>query len=292
MRLVRQLLGGAAVTCASCCACSGSGVEPSIESEPVQMRVVATVERQSLSGQAQSQDLSVLLSILRMPQSVNGDRLLRLMGLHNDLPAIGACEVIDLANRSSPSLSSMERVEFLDVGEVTVTSGKRSLRLARQAFPTVTDFISGVIYTSRDRNADLLPLDSRLSLSARGSGRLKGFALEVGDIPPLEKVTLDNAPLAAQSRISAADPFELHWQPGAAGDLLWVEFGANAGRKTVSCVFDDDAGSATIPGGMTDEQGEARITLHRLHQDEISIAGFDRAEIRFDSRLSQVVLMN
>ena len=103
----------------------------------------------------------MLLSVLKIPQSVNIDRSLKLMGLRTDLPPAGSCEVVDLSNRASPALSSVEHIEFLDVGDVSVTSGKRSMRLARQAFPTVTDFIAGVVYTSRDKNADLLPLRRR-----------------------------------------------------------------------------------------------------------------------------------
>jgi hypothetical protein len=287
--MLRGLLGIGVAACAANVACSGPAAEPSLENEPVRTHVVATVERQSVAGHASSEDLTLLLSVLRIPQSVNGDRLLKLMGLRNDLPALGNCEVIDLSNRVSPALSSVERIEFVDVGDVSVISGKRSLPLARQAFPTVTDFIAGVVYTSRDKNADLLPLDAGLSIRARGRGKLKGFNVEIADLPRLEKIVLDGSPLSTVSRLALLNAFELRWENGAPGDVVWVEFGSNSGHKIVSCAFDDALGNARVPGGIADEVGEARLTLHRLHRARVALQGFDRAEIRFDSRVSQTL---
>jgi hypothetical protein len=291
VRALRRLLGLAVAVLAAASACSGPAPEPPIESEPTRIHVVATVERQSVQGHATSEELAVLLSVLKIPQSVNEDRLLRLMGLRTDLPPLGSCEVIDLANRASPSLSSVERIEFLDVGEVSVTSGKRSMRLARQAFPTVTDFIAGVVYTSRDKNADLLPLEEGLSVRARGIGKLKPFTVDIADRPRLDKLFLDGAPLSTVNRLAALNPFELRWEPGVAGDVLWLEVGANSGHKVVSCAFDDTLGSARVPGGMTDELGETRLSLHRLHHAKLNLPGLDAAEIHFDSRLTQPVLL-
>jgi hypothetical protein len=282
-----RMLGNVAAAMAASVGCSGPAAEPPIENEALRTHVVATVERQSVSGQTDSDDLSVLLSVLRMPQSVNADRSLRLMGLRTELPPLGNCEVIDLSSRASPALSSVERIEFLDVGDVAVTSGRRALPLARQAFPTVTDFIAGVVYTSRDKNADLLPLDSGLTIYARGTGKLKPFAVTVADLPRPTGIILDGVPLAAVSRLSVVDSFELRWDAGSVGDTLWLEFGATSGHKFASCAFDDAAGQAHVPGGLTDELGETRIVLHRLHSAALKLAGFDRAEMRFDSRVVQ-----
>lgn len=296
---IRGLLGTAATAIAAvtaiavATACAGpAGPEPSLENEPSRTHVVATLERQTVSGQATQGDLSILLSVLRIPQSLNGDRLLRLMGLRADLPPPGSCEVIDLTNRASPSLSSVERIEFLDVGDVSVVSGGRSMRLARQAFPTVTDFIAGVVYTSRDKNDGQLPLDAGVLIRARGSGKIRPFAVEIAHRPALNQVLLDGAPFSSVHRLSVVNGFELRWDAGAAGDVLWLEWSANDGRKMVSCAFDDAAGLARVPGGMTDEFGESRLTLHRLHSARIDVPAVDAAEIQFDSRLTQLVTLH
>jgi hypothetical protein len=282
------MLNKAAVTGVTAVACSGPAIEPSLETEPTRTYVVASVERHSQSDQLRGEDFSVLLSVLKVPQFINGDRLLRLMGLRSDLPPVGTCEVIDFSNRASPSLSSLERVELLDVGDVDVLSGTHSTRLARQAFPTVTDFISGVVYTSRDKSADSVPPDAGLSLRAKGNAKLRGFALELAAPPRIEQVTLDATPLPLVVRLTASAPFELKWQKGTPGDLIWLEFGTNSGRKVVSCAFDDAQGQATVPAAMTDETGEARLTLHRLRRDSMHLTGFDQAEARMDSRLTHV----
>jgi hypothetical protein len=251
--------------------------------------VVATIERQAVTGQPGLDELSILFSVLRMPEALNSSRLLRLMGLLADLPPLGTCEVVDLANRASPSLSSVERIDFLDVGDVTVASGQRKVRLARQAFPTVTDFISGVVYTTREKHADLLPLDGGLSMSAQGASKLRPFTVEISDVPRLERVQLDGVPLGQITRLSVDNPLELQWKAGAPGDVVWLEYGANSGRKVVSCAFDDAIGAAKIPGGLSSELGDARLTLHRIHGESVPLPGFDRADMRFDSRIAQPV---
>jgi hypothetical protein len=265
-------------------------MEPSMQNEPSRTHVVASVERQATAGQA-NDELSVLLSALRMPQTLNSNRLLRLIGLLTDLPPVGTCEVVDLANRASPSLSSVERIEFLDVGDVSVASGKRNVRLARQAFPTVTDFISGVVYATRDKHADLLPIDDGLSITARGASKLRPFTLEIQDLPRLERVQLDGVPLAQVTRVSLDNSFELQWVGGSAEDVVWLEYAANNGRKVVSCAFADAAGTAKVPGGLSFERGEARLMIHRLHSESITVPGFDRADVRFDTRFVQAVTL-
>lgn len=291
MRTILRVLGTSAVACtAGIGACSGPAVEPAIQNEPFRTHVVATVERHATAGQT-NDELSVLLSALRMPQTLNSNRLLRLMGLLTDLPPVGSCEVVDLANRASPSLSSVERIELLDVGDVSVASGKRTLRLARQAFPTVTDFISGVVYTTRDKHTDLLPANEGISIAARGASKLKPFTLEIRDVPRLERVQLDGVPLAQVTRLSLDTPFELQWASGSAEDVVWLEFAANNGRKVVSCAFADAAGNARVPGALSFERGEARLTIHRLHSESVTVPGFDRADVRFDTRIAQAVTL-
>lgn len=288
--ILRRLVGiVAAAHAAMVPACSGQTGDVASANEPSRTHLVATVEQQTSVGQTAPDELSVFLSVLKIPQSINSDRVLRLMSLRSDLPAVGNCEVIDLANRASPSLSRVERIEFVDIGDVTIASGKRSLRLARQAFPTVTDFISGVVYTSRDKHADLLPLDGRLTISARGASKLKPFSAEVRDVPRLERVQIDGTPLGQVVRISVDNAFELQWNKGAPGDVIWLEYAANSGRKVVSCAFDDSLGSARVPGALSTELGEARLTLHRLHRDSVSLPGFDQADIQFDTRVAQAV---
>jgi hypothetical protein len=289
---ILRWLGRATAVLAAAGSCSGPAAEPSLENEPSRTHVVVNVERQSLDGHHGSDDFSVLLSVLKIPQSLRGDRLLRLMGLRSDLPVLGTCEVVELANRASPSLSSVERIELLDVGDVSVTSGKQTVRLARQAFPTVTDFISGVVYANRDKTPDLTSPNSGFVLRARGAIRLKAFTVEVADLPPLDHVLVDDAPLSEVPRLDGDSSFELRWNRGAPGDVLWVEFACTTGHKVVSCAFDDALGNAKVPGGLNNERGEAHLTLHRLHQVPVDVSGFDHAEVRFDSRVTHTLTLH
>jgi hypothetical protein len=235
-------------------------------------------------------ETAVTFGALRVPPTVNSNRLLELMGLGLELPPVGSCELSDMRSHIAPALSSFERAELLDIGDLGLRIPAGPVKLTRQAFPTVTDFISGVLYTTRERLADS-PVGHEIRLYSTGSSSVVAFdvAVESAEFP--RGVTLDSAPIAEVSRISTLSNLDLRWEPGHAGDRIWVEIAANYGKKTWSCAFEDDKGHGVMTGVQSNEFGEGRLTVHRITSRPISVPPLDRAEVRTDMRLAQPIVL-
>ena len=229
-----------------------------------------------------------MFGLLRVPLAVNSNRLLQLMGMGHDLPPAGTCEVIDGSPISVPTLSGYERVELLDVGDMTVTAKGKTQRLSRQAFPTVTDFISGVLYTTRDNPSDFA-FAPELVIRARGSASVPVFTVSARTIDLPQPITIDNSPISELSRLNGLSGFEVRWAKGRPGDLIWIELGPITGKKTLSCTFADPQGTGVVPGMLLNTTGEGRLVFHRVSVQEVTVAAVDHAEVRFDVRFTQPV---
>jgi len=221
---------------------------------------------------------------------VNSNRMLRLMGMGHILPSVGSCEVVDSSTLSVPALSGYERVELLDVGDITVTSKGKTQRLSRQAFPTVTDFISGVLYTTRDSPASFT-IAPDLVVRARGSVSVPAFTVSARAVDPPQQITIDGNPIGELARLNTLSAFEVRWSKGRSGDWVWLELTPTTGNKTLSCAFDDALGLGVVPGMLVNSIGEGRLMFHRLSVQDVTVGTFDKAEVRFDVRIPQPVLL-
>jgi len=268
--------------------CSGSPADSSSNVEPTRTHAVFAIEQQ-LSSLTESQaEIAVMLGVLRVPVAINSDRLLRLMGMGHEMPPVGTCEVVDEAHATRTALSSYERVELLDVGDVTLSTSGKTRKLSRQAFPTITDFISGVLYTTREPASDFTVARS-MALRTHGSSATPAFTFSVDAVAPPEQILLDGSSLGETTRLSIANTQDIKWTKGKKGDVAWVELGAVAGTKTISCAFDDSIGAGSIPNMLTSELGEGRITFHRVSIRPLNVANLDKVETRFDVHISQPV---
>jgi hypothetical protein len=279
-------------------ACSGSATDPVSLSEPTRTHAIISVEQQRLApatalsdastdGEVET-DTAIMFGLLRLPLTVNSSRMLQLMGLGQNLPTAGSCEVLDSTTVTAPALSGYERVELLDVGDITVTGKGKSQRLSRQAFPTVTDFIAGVLYTTRE-NPSGFTATPDLTVRARGSATIPAFTVSTKSVELPLRITIDGTPVNELSRLSSLSSFEVRWTQGRSGDLIWLELGPVIGKKNLSCAFNDSSGFGIVPGMQLNTTGDGRLVFHRLSVQEVTIGSVDRAEIRFDVRLAQPV---
>ena len=115
-----------------------------------------TVERSQTVGTSQTASAVALAGFVRVPAEVDARLATQLLGLELELPEIDGCQSVDRSEASGP-LAGMGQVEFLDAGDVSLSAREASTDLAPRAFPTVTDSISGVMYTTRGRAAGPVP---------------------------------------------------------------------------------------------------------------------------------------
>jgi hypothetical protein len=228
-----------------------------------------------------------LAGFMQVPAAVDVGSARELMGLELGLPEMGQCVTRALVHDSDQPVATQERLELLDVGDVSLVADGRSTTLAPRAFPTITDLISGVVYTTRDLSAEPLPAGVQYAVRTAG-GAVSAVDL-VGDAPrELAGVTVGGVPLADVTNISPAAPIDLTWTVGEAGDVVYVELSAD-GTDPAICAFQDDYGVGSIPSGAFAGSGPGRVSLHRFRAREFASEDIESAELRFDFELATSV---
>jgi hypothetical protein len=223
-----------------------------------------------------------LAGFARMPATVDSSAVLSLVGWSLDLPAPGQCAGRTGLRDPNTPLSPIDHVEFLDAGEVTLHTAGVGTTLAPHAFPTVTDWISGVVYTTRDRSAAALPAGTRYWVRASGGLGLSGLAVTTDAPATLEGLTVGGKALSALDEIPVTLPLEITWKAGTPGD--WLVVGATDLDATsgIWCTYRDEEGNATIPSNTITIRGRGKLSVRRVRSYPLGGSGLSRGELRFD----------
>lgn len=273
-------------------ACSGSTSSYTSDADRGTTHAIITVERRDALGGSGVSQAKAFASFVRTPPEVDAAAVTRVTGLDLDLPEVGECSTTG-SNRDALALSPLRRVELLAAGDVSLETPAGRVELAPHAFPAVTDVVSGVVYTTRDRAATL-PAGEPYALSAGGGPFLAPLAVSAEAPPALDAVSLDDAPLSPTSAFLRRDS-QLSWKRGGARDLVYVRLsGSDASQGATTCAFRDDAGKGTLPASVIPRSGPVQLSLHRLRSVALGSTpggGIDVGELRFDFELSTVVAL-
>ncbi len=247
---------------------------------------LVTITRTASAVTPEEVRADALATFSRLPVDANAGRALAAAGLSVDAPEAGACRKVVAGEAGATG--DLTRIELLDAGEVTVAAGGSVTTLAPRAFPTVTDSLAGVVYTTRDRAPE--PLPSGRTYTIATSGTLAGGAAALGPISAaapapaeLTDVRLGETPLAEVESLSAARDATLAWAAGSSGDRVLVVI--DAGTVTTECAFRDDAGTGAVPVALLPARGVATLAVHRLRQASFTDLGIAGGELRFDFAL-------
>jgi hypothetical protein len=244
-----------------------------------------SIERTVRAQELDAARAEAFAGVLQTPPEVDTSAVLKLTGLTRDLPAEGVCS--DGRDRSSLRLGPLSMVELLDAGDLVIDAGIPTT-LAPRAFPTVTDLVSGVVYTTRDRDAERLPAATDYRVSASG-GSFNAFSTQATAPSELEDVSVDGVALADVTGLSPRAPLAVSWLAGEKRDIVYVELTSESGQPALLCAFRDEAGSATIPTGLLPSAGSGTFGVHRLRTVEFQAVGLARAELRFDFEIETEV---
>ena len=269
--------------CALALGCTVETVDDSAQAQAGSTHALISIARQTSAAAPDDTRADAFAGFLRAPAGVDAASALRGAGLGVELPGLGECRKASTGD----SAVTLTRVELLEAGEVTLAAGGNVTTLALRAFPTVTDSISGVVYTTRDRASTPLPAASAYTFATTGSSSLGPLS---GDAPApaaLSGVLLGGEPLGDVEGIPAGEDLKLAWDPGSAGDRIYVELDQNA--ATTVCAFGDAAGEGSIPSSLLPVSGEASLAVHRLRQTAFTDDGLAHGELRFDFELSASV---
>jgi hypothetical protein len=266
-------------------ACSVTTAEDAAEAEAGSTHALVTVTRTASATAPEEVRADAFASFLRASATADAGSVLRGAGLSVELPAAGECHRTTLG-QALPA-GPVTRAELLDVGEVTLVAGGSVTTLAPRAFPTVTDSISGVVYTTRDRTAAPLPAGSSYTIATTGGSALGPLSGEGQAPAALAEVKLAGVAFAEVGTLPAGQEIELAWAAGSVSDRLYVEIDSDAGASL--CAFHDETGHGVVPAAFAPPLGEAVLSVHRLRQVRFSEVGLSRGELRFDFELSRSV---
>jgi hypothetical protein len=263
--------------------CSAEIEQFSTDAESGSTHALVSVERStSIDGATTRAD--AFAGFVRVPADVESRPLFELLGLVSALPQPGQCR--ERSANPNATLSTIGHVELLEAGEVVVGVGDSETSLAPHAFPSVTDAISGVLYTTRDRSSTGLPAGARYVVRTSGGAGISGIAVG-GDAPnELDAVQVNGRPLAEVTEVSTGRPIDLTWGPGTGNDLLYVELSSNEGKVSTICTFRDDAGAGSVAGAAFNGAGSGRLSLHRVRTAAFTSPGVDVGEVTFDFELA------
>jgi hypothetical protein len=260
----------------------GLETEAPEENESGSTHAVISIERSETADGLSSRG-EALAGFLNVPSLVDADSVMSLVGLGLNLPEVGSCLVGNAAPGTGP-LTETASVEFLEAGDVILEVAGSRERLAPYAFPTVTDSISGVLYTSRDRAADPLPTASRYTVSADGLG-----VRVAHDAPQaLEGVTASGLPLTEVGQVRIDGPLDLTWSVGAAGDVVYAELVSTRRANRSVCAFPDELGAGSVPTESFAPGDTGHLLIHRLrtHTFEVVEGLTAKGQLRFDFALA------
>lgn len=284
---LRCAYSGLLVSALAAGACSAQVDDYQSDSSVGSTHALITVERTASADAAGSLSAGALAGFVRVPSDVDPRLATQLIGLELDLPPVDTCRVLGDRGASS-SLAGMGHVEFLEAGSVSVSAAGSSTDLAPRAFPTVTDFISGVMYTTRERAAEPLPPDVPYTFRVSGGYEVPPLAVHASAPEPFAGVTVRGVPLAEAKTVVPGEPIDLTWSVGRTGDVVWLELGT-ADNASAVCVFRDEAGVGTVPASLFTGTGPGHISVHRTRTTSFAAQGLDRGVLRFDFELTASV---
>jgi hypothetical protein len=248
-------------------------------------RAVIAITRSAPAASPDEAHAEAFAGFLRTPAGADAKSAFVLAGLRLDLPPTGECR--KGARTDGAASSGLTSVELLDAGEVTVAAGGIVTTLAPRAFPTITDSISGVVYTTRDRAAAPLPAATAYTVAATGGSSLEALS-GFGQAPALlSGVELAGEPFGSSETVAARRELTLVWAPGTSGDRVYVEL--DAGSDSTLCSFADEVGHGTLPTSILPIQGTSTVSVHRLRESAFADAGLAQGALRFDFELSASV---
>lgn len=258
------------------------------DEEPGKMHAVLSVERSDAALSDAPGNASAVARFVSLPAVSDVNRVLTAAGVTLDLPPVDTC----LASGSQVELEpppAQGGVEFLEAGDVNITTADAVTPLVPHAFPTVGGFASGVLYTTKDRTSSALPAAQPYIISASGSGTMPALRAVVDAPKSPANVLVGGVPLGEVADLHTGSATEVTWNAGETSDLVYAELFAYDGSASVLCTFRDDAGAGTIVPDAFSGVGNGRIALHRVRLRHLDNASGASTDVRFDFQVGAAI---
>lgn len=278
-------------------ACSVAAEADETADERLVVHALVQVRRTEALGEEPRAD--ALAGLIRVPDTADAAEVFALAGLRDRLPPVGQCLSGGELTEASPTEAELglPSVELVPADTVQVLTPGGAHLLAPHAFPSVSDSIRGVIYTSRDQTAGSLPDGGRYEIVLRGAEGLENErAVHQGPGVPAG-ITIGGVPLAEVDSLTSPD-LDVTWTPSESTlDVLAARL--RTGEGTYTCAFRDSDGFGSLslveaaramPSFAEGREARGTLSLHRIRAEASAAPGDTSViEVRFDFSLAREV---
>jgi hypothetical protein len=268
-----RLVGVAAV--ATVAACAVERQEPN-EPQRDSIEALVSIERaEYLDGDEARAEAAAHFA--RIPSDLNAAALFEALGLVGEYPPLGECFIGD----SEPvEVPEDVFIDFVDGGDVVIRANGTETALSRHAVLSLSDVISGVVYTTQDRAAEPFPSGHVYRAISTGGEDLAPITLE-GEAPEtLDDVRLEGLAWEYLPDVPVNGPVEVSWAAGDHDDVIVIEFSSD-NAVYAQCAF-ADGGRAIVPAAAVPTTGNGYVSIRRLRVVDVETAHANGAELRFD----------
>ena len=284
------------VGCLTAAACAVETENYVADTDRGSTHAVITVERSHNPSEQPVDKASAFAGFARVPSDMDPADVMPLVGLGETIPPVGDCSLTPANMQASAILTqtptgSGSKVEFLSAGNVSLQTPGALTILAPRAFPTVTNFISGVVYTTRDQAATPLPAGQPYKISLSGTRTLPPIEATTRAPQALSDLFVDNTALEEVILLPRGRDLDIAWHAGGSADIFYVSIlqvtDAGPGdSRPFTCAFADSAGSGTLPFGgieqaISPDAKLAALTFNRVRVAAFSAPSLQEGEVRF-----------
>jgi len=259
------------------------------DDEPAKTHAVLSVERTDPAITDTLGSSSAVARFVSLPAVSDANRVFTAAGVTLDLPPLDTCQPSGSQSELEPPLPAQGGLEFVEAGDVSISTANAVTPLVPHAFPTIGGFASGVLYTTRDRASSALPAAVPYVLSASGSQSVPALHAVIDAPKAPASIIIAGVPLGELSELHTTAVIELTWAAGEPTDAIYVELLAYDGSPSVLCSFRDESGVGSIPADAFAGTGTGRIAVHRVRSRHLESKANPSSDVRFDFQVGSPV---
>jgi len=259
--------------------CSVAAEDGTVESAG-STRVLLQIQRID-NGDGSSRG-DALAGFVRQSTASEAGALDPVAGFQRELPEVGRCTAGTWGEQPRANPESL-RLDLLDAESVQLLTSAGTHELAPHAFPTITDWVRGVVHASRDRDAANLPAGDTYRLLARNIQ--EAGSLDVSFPSPVmpSEVTIAGAAWAEAATLQNADAFvDFTWSAKGSDPRDRMVIMLETRGQSLQCTFNDSDGNGSVPvltdgaSAMPATGTPVRVSLHRVRE----LNAFGSKEVR------------
>ena len=218
---------------------------------------------------------AVLSGVFARYEGIEGDEVLRLLGVGRGAPSLDGCALVGQDPDALPEPSAA--VDLLDAGHIDVSVAGSEAQLTARTFPELGSLVAGTFYAEDAELAVATADVDEYRFVSSGSADLPAFDVSLVAPPALADLTVAGTPAADEPVLARGEPVVVAWESNDPRDRVDIRLAS--GAQVLECVARDD-GLFRLPEALVSEldaDEDARLVIRRVRTTRFDVAGLDTA---------------